>query len=85
MARTEHERIIAGDGFDLKAIRSRVELVAEALDLRAREIDRAMSDPENQSLIEFGCRHGLNNWLIAGEWRCVMRGHWWKWRGLVGY
>ena len=67
---SEVDRLRAGFGPDLAAIRSRVELVAEVLELPASEVELAMSDPEGQSLGLFAWRYGQSiDWLFAGDLR----------------
>ena len=73
----EPARILAGLGLDLLAVRYRVELVAEALDLPASEVEQAMSDPEDQSLVDFAHRYGQDlHWLLIGDLTGTLRGNW---------
>ena len=74
---SEIDRIVAGYGLDLTAIRARVELVADALDLPALEVEQAMSDPEDQSLIEFAHQYGQSiAWLLVGDLQGIVRERW---------
>ena len=61
---------------DLAAIRSRVELIVEALELPADAVERAMSNPE-RNLIQFAVRHGQSlDWLLRGDVRGMVRENW---------
>ena len=74
---SEGDRIMAGYGADLAAIRARVELVAKALELPASEVEWAMSDPEGQSLILFAHQYGQDmDWLFVGDLRATLRVAW---------
>ena len=64
---SEADRVMAGHGLDLAAIRSRVELVAKVLELPASEVELAMSDPADQSLIEFALRYGQGLGMASGR------------------
>ena len=56
------------------AIRARVELVAEALDLPASEVEQAIAPREDQSLIEFADQYGQSiAWLLVGDLQGIVR------------
>ena len=68
---SEVDRVLTSHSLDLRAARSRVELVAEALELPFAEVESAMADPEGHSLLAFACQYGQNiDWLVRrSEWR----------------
>ncbi|HYJ43809.1 MAG TPA: hypothetical protein VEW06_05070 [Xanthobacteraceae bacterium] len=74
---SEVDRVLTSHSLDLRAARSRVELVAEALELPFAEVESAMADPEGHSLLAFACQYGQNiDWLVLGDLSGVVRECW---------
>jgi hypothetical protein len=58
-------------GSDLKAIRARVEFVAEVLNLASEEVDQAVRTEDG--LLAFARRHHQSlDWLVEGDPRVMM-------------